>query len=1428
MSSDTTQSMSNGRTNGSVNGNTSTGTSSESEELRILNQQLKDPVYLSKFHGDPLLGDKIKTQTSYFEDFRKIFSFQNAPALSQLAGKLLAGKGPDMHSGAQIVASLATNSKLRAMVVENGVKTKYERMLHPPLTYLGDAFKYRQADGKFNSALHPHLGQAGAPYAKTVPSQTHPLGALPDPGDIFDRLMARDDKGRQSASGLSSMLVYHATIIIHDIFRTNDKDKNISDTSSYLDLSPLYGFTDAMQRKVRDDKYKLGLLKPDTFAEDRLLRQPPGVCIILVMYNRYHNYAATQLRRINENNRFAVPEKYALPKAAAAAKLFVRRLSAEQYKQSLDLLGVGEDDLFSTTNDEEYEQFKALLDTYSKKWKSYEASGPIKEPMTKDSNSQKEYDDYISFQKLEKRLKTLATNAKAGSLILEAFALKKDVTEDDKKKIIEESKAVASKSVSDFEKAHVDAWNKLDDDLFNTARLITCGMYIQVSIHDYLRALMGFHQFDTTFTLDPRVAEDHKNVSRGLGNQVTIEFNLLYRFHCAISLRDEVYTESFLNELKALRQFDWKSQDPTKQGQEWSPKDITLEQFAALTRGPSEPKEPCDQEFGLLLDPKYSFKRNKDTQLFDDQQMIDELLRSMDEPISNFGPRNVPKCLKPVEILGILQARKWEIGTLNDFREFFQMKRHETFESITKHPGVQTALRDLYEHPDKVEFYPGIFCESGADLNADPGPSDLDSALWAAIFSDAITLVRSDRFYTVDWNTNSLTSWGMKEVTPDNDNLKSSVFHRLIQRAFPEWFPYDSVRFFHPFYTSEQNATYAKQQGYEKTFKMEKTVVKNDRDQDIKIWDNPSKPIKPIYLKDITKINAVLTDQSDKLVHPARLRLKDMPLKVAEILKPRKDGFQAKVQSPIKTDDSALTKYFVDLMRDIIKREFIVMDKSNPARPIYQIDITRDVAIPVVTRYVAELLGFADKVRSDTNTNAKYSENEIYQHITNCQMYLSYNADETKLIRRRKAFISSMDFLYELTKNGHIRDVSLWGRFLGALWPFGSPPSAMKKLGLDIAREVLNSEGDTGRSAAILLLIGLDSAYQAVVAFTSVLNLFIRELYQQAEKDKEDRKTSTWQQLQTLAFDDTEKALSTISAIVLKAQKSSVRLPIVRKAVQDCKFPNDANPLFEIRKGQTVVCDLYAAEANSKLKSDDETDYLSYQSTFTDKFASYHPKHIAALSLTAMIKTLAQMKNLRRSHHDQGHLKKIKLDASYEGYSNYMAPMRMQKIGYDVNKALEEDLPKQREEAREALAKATKEDDAEAIKAANDSLKAADQREKSLKELFSTKILRPATDTYMTPEWDEMVPFPTTWKVRFDGFGPSDYGGENLTMLQRAPVPDDQPPWYQPNGPSHVGGSFATWNHLETKALPDLAASAAQHKDHLVSTGCGLPHVAPA
>jgi hypothetical protein len=73
-----------------------------------------------------------------------------------------------VKAGAGLIAALSNDSNRRAAFVESQVKSKFERMLHPPLTYLGDAFQYRAVDGKFNSAMNPHLGQAGAPYAKTV------------------------------------------------------------------------------------------------------------------------------------------------------------------------------------------------------------------------------------------------------------------------------------------------------------------------------------------------------------------------------------------------------------------------------------------------------------------------------------------------------------------------------------------------------------------------------------------------------------------------------------------------------------------------------------------------------------------------------------------------------------------------------------------------------------------------------------------------------------------------------------------------------------------------------------------------------------------------------------------------------------------------------------------------------------------------------------------------------------------------------------------------------------------------------------------------------------------------------------------------------------------------------------------------------------
>lgn len=79
------------------------------------------------------------------------------------------------------------------------------------------------------------------------------------------------------------------------------------------------------------------------------------------------------------------------------------------------------------------------------------------------------------------------------------------------------------------------------------------------------------------------------------------------------------------------------------------------------------------------------------------------------------------------------------------------------------------------------------------------------------------------------------------------------------------------------------------------------------------------------------------------------------------------------------------------------------------------------------------------------------------------------------------------------------------------------------------------------------------------------------------------------------------------------------------------------------------------------------------------------------------------MRNPRRGHDAQGRLKKVRLDRFNEGYSEFLAPMRMRKIAH-----------------------------------------LAEQKVAGYSDVYDKDLLKPATDTYLTPEWDEMVPFPNS------------------------------------------------------------------------------------
>ena len=117
----------------------------------------------------------------------------------------------------RLSSHLPSTSLNRLKLTAQQVDQLWNTLQHPPTSLLGNEHAFRQADGGSNNPLHPNLGRAGTPYARTVKPMTMRPMSQPDAGYIFDSLMCRREY-REHPNNVSSMLFYIASIIIHGRF----------------------------------------------------------------------------------------------------------------------------------------------------------------------------------------------------------------------------------------------------------------------------------------------------------------------------------------------------------------------------------------------------------------------------------------------------------------------------------------------------------------------------------------------------------------------------------------------------------------------------------------------------------------------------------------------------------------------------------------------------------------------------------------------------------------------------------------------------------------------------------------------------------------------------------------------------------------------------------------------------------------------------------------------------------------------------------------------------------------------------------------------------------------------------------------------------------------------------------------------------------
>jgi len=151
---------------------------------------------------------------------------------------------------------------------------------------------------------------------------------------------------------------------------------------------------------------------------------------------------------------------------------------------------------------------------------------------------------------------------------------------------------------------------------------ITCGLYVNIIINDYVRTALNLNHTTSEWSLGSRnsfAAFGKSSIPEGVGNQVSVEFNLIYRWHSAISVRDENWTEELMKGL--LGGVD--------------PKDATLAQTmvafqAFLSPQNFPPDKPEIWTFGGLV--------RQDDHTFKDEDLMDILSSSTEDLAGTLQP----------------------------------------------------------------------------------------------------------------------------------------------------------------------------------------------------------------------------------------------------------------------------------------------------------------------------------------------------------------------------------------------------------------------------------------------------------------------------------------------------------------------------------------------------------------------------------------------------------------------------------------------------------------------------------------------------------------------------------------------------------------------------------------------------------------------
>ncbi|KAL0959661.1 hypothetical protein HGRIS_011363 [Hohenbuehelia grisea] len=477
-----------------------------------------------------------------------------------------------------------------------------------------------------------------------------------------------------------------------------------------------------------------------------------------------------------------------------------------------------------------------------------------------------------------------------------------------------------------------------DEEIFQTTRLINGGHFMSMITGDYAASFLGSSE-GCAWNMNPFDEIKHKDlkIGRGEGNHCSVEFNVLYRWHATTSEADEKWTNDMFDSAFGGKPYD----------------QLTLQDLGTIGKLFQDvPKDPKTRTFGGL-------KRGPDGR-FSDDDLANVLHTATSHPAGTFRGRGTPPVLRLVEIMGIEQARRWGVCTMNEFRKYLGLKEFESFEEWNPDPEIAAAARRLYVHIDNLELYTG--------LQAEPTMPVVDGMRFAcgytttrAVLGDAIALVRGDRFYTTDFTAYNLTTWGLQDCQRHLDNgAGGGQLCKLLMRALPRHYPWNSSYTLFPLFTPEHMKQSLERQGLTNRY----------------VFDRPVGQPVPVVLKTLTAIKYAWND-------PAKFKVIYEKTGYGSMLffdDPAQHGRdRAYVLHALFPTPDSLNEYSA-WCRDETARMIEERSWKYDGAPGVYVDIVKDVINRVAIHFVAQrLTGIPLKTKE--NPHGMYTENELFDML---------------------------------------------------------------------------------------------------------------------------------------------------------------------------------------------------------------------------------------------------------------------------------------------------------------------------------------------------------------------------------------------------------------------------------------------------------------